>query len=115
MTAVQETGTDGRKYKDLSPQALGVTEDNFEDFDGEFPKQSAANERYKVYYEQLMDSYERGVAKMAKDVEDPEALVNALRNAASNNGIGIDTRIVDGVVYFKGREKRAKKPNHAAV
>lgn len=116
MTAVQEEeATSVRKYKDLSPEALGVTEDNFADYEGELPKQSAANEKYRVYYDELMDSYTRGVNKRVRGVENPQDLVNALRNAASNNGIGIDTRIIDGDVYFRGREKRAKKPSQSTV
>jgi hypothetical protein len=112
-TIDEGTETTGRRrYTDLSPQALGVSEQNFEDFDGELPKQSS-NDKYSLYYDMLEDSYQRGVGKRVTGIENPEALLNALRNAASSSGIGIDTRIVteegESVVYFKGREKRGKR------
>lgn len=107
-----------KKMRDLAPEALGFDLGRVGDVsENDLPDFAMRDSKYGQYFTALHDSFQRDTWKVVT-VPDPEALGDALRNAAVRLGYGLEVRLyrdesgaLTGDVYFKAREKRAKSAN----
>lgn len=98
-----------RARRDLAPEALGFSLANVTST-GDSIAAVSRSSKYEVYKDALSASWESGEAMRAEGIADTEALLHALRSAAAQMNIGVDTRVPeDGVVVFQAREKRVVK------
>lgn len=111
-----ETPDSTKERRDLSPEALGFTLEGVEVPD-EIPDFATRDSKYAMYFAALKASYGDGKWRKVTNIPDPEALGDALRNAAVRIDLGLEVRLgrtddgqeLTGEVYFLAREKREKK------
>jgi hypothetical protein len=116
---------DSQGRRDLAPETLGFVSSEVQDVPAdELPNFGLRDSKYAEYNQHLIDSFNKGELdgkftawKKSGRVNDPEALVDALRNAATRLKIGADIRMdkdeatlePNGYVYFCARPVREKK------